>query len=663
MPSLTWTFNRLRSMSAAEILWRGQRAIQTAIERRRSDSVAHPPRAREEWGHSWLWPDGRAASGVDAAPYLDAADRILAGRFDLFALHAVDLGFPPRWNRDPKTRIEAPLRFGKTLDYRDERLVGDIKYLWQLNRHYELVTLAQAFHLTGRAHYAHACRRLLESWFEQSPYPLGPNWTASLEHALRLVNWSAAWYLLGGHRSALFEGDAGNDFMHRWLDSIYRHCDFIANHLSLFSSANNHLIGEYMGLFIGATTWPGWQQCAGWQGLAKRGLEEEALRQNGADGVNREQAAWYQHEVADMMLLCALCGRQNDIAFSDAYWKRLEAMLTFIAAIMDAAGTVPMIGDSDDALVVQLSRERHFSVYRSLLATGAVLFRRSDFKRKAVLFDDKSRWLIGETGANAFDNLPAGERGTIARAFAHGGYYILGSGFDTPEEVRIVADAGPLGYLSIAAHGHADALALTLSAGGQELLIDPGTYAYHTQRKWRDYFRGTSAHNTVKIDGMDQSEPGGNFMWLRKADAVCEAWLSNVEKDCFVGRHDGYAHLPDPVMHTRKIDYLKQERTVMVEDRLQCRAAHDAEFWWHFTETCDLRVRGKRVLARSGPVRLEMTMHKGDCEPELLVGSEQPPAGWISRRFDEKRPSPSLRWKDRINGDTIRLTVIRIGFE
>jgi hypothetical protein len=669
VPSLSWAVNRLRSMSAAEVLWRAQKAVRATIEGRGEGRAAHPPQAREVWGRKWLAPANLAAgiARVDQALYLDAADRIVAGCFGLFALRPARLGFPPHWNRDPKTGVEAPLCFGKTLDYRDENLVGDIKYLWQLNRHYELVTLAQAFHLSGQAEYARACRRLLESWFEEAPYPYGPNWASALEHALRLVNWSVAWELLGGRQSLLFDGDAGQSFMRCWLDSIYQHCDFIASHLSLFSSANNHLFGEYMGLFIGATTWPCWQQSARWRGLAKRGLEEEALRQNAEDGVNLEQAIWYHHEVADMMLLCALCGRENDIAFSEPWWKRLEQMLAFIAAVMDADGKVPMIGDSDDALMVRFSQEPDFNVYRSLLATGAVIFRRRDFKRKSRRFDDKSRWLIGDIGAEVFDALPNDDPGQprhpAIRAFAQGGYYILGSDFDTDSEIRIVADAGPLGYLSIAAHGHADALAFTLSAGGHELLVDPGTYAYHTQKKWRDYFRGTAAHNTVAVDGLDQSQPGGNFMWLRKADAICDAWSTSEERDCLLGRHSGYARLADPVIHKRKIEYLKRERMLLVEDTLHCRAAHEAAFHWHFAEGCDVRIQDRQVLARCGRVRMEMQMEHGDCEPELLVGSEQPPAGWISRRFDEKTPSPTLRWKDRINGTAVRITRIGIVFD
>src|SRR5207249_6082019 len=137
------------------------------------------------------------------------------------------------------------------------------------------------------------------------------------------------------------------------------------------------------------------------------------------------------------------------------------------------------------------------------------------------------------------------------REFADGGYYILGERFETPDEVRLIVDAGPIGYQAIAAHGHADALAFTLSLGGKEFLVDPGTFAYHTEPLWRAYFRGTSAHNTVRIDGEDQSQPGGKFMWLAKANAACAAFDTSTTEDVFEGWHDGYLRLPDPVMHRR----------------------------------------------------------------------------------------------------------------
>ena len=594
------------------------------------------------------------------------ANQIISGNFNIFASKDLTLGFPPNWNRDALTATTAPLTFGKTLNYRDESLVGNIKYLWEPNRHLELVTLAQAYHLTKDHKYAAACRTLLQSWFEQCPYPLGPNWTSSLELAVRLLNWAFAWQLLGGTDSILFKDEEGEAFKTRWLTSIFQHCHFINGHFSRYSSANNHLFGEYMGLFVGATVWPCWKQSEGWREKARAGLEKEALRQNAPDGSNREQGIWYHHEVADMMLLCGLVVRANGSDFSAGYWSRLESMLEFIASMMDVAGNMPMIGDSDDAVMVRFVPDRDFPVFKSLLATGAVLFNRGDFAAKAGQYDDKSRWLLGDDAEARFAELlrDSGQKSAgFRRAFPDGGYYILGKGFDTEREVKLIADAGPLGYLSIAAHGHADALSIVLSIGGQEFLIDPGTYAYHTERKWRDYFKGTSAHNTVRVDRQDQSVSGGNFMWLKHADAACKKFEIGNDCDVFEGVHNGYVRLKDPVTHRRTVSLEKSENRIAVRDKLDCKGGHFVEIIWHFAENCAVEVHEGRVTVRNGGVSLDMTMPGSNWSPRMFKGDETLPLGWISRRFDFKEPAPTIVWSGEVAGTTELVTLFRYQFD
>src|SRR5690606_17890898 len=107
-----------------------------------------------------------------------------------------------------------------------------------------------------------------------------------------------------------------------------------------------------------------------------------------------------------------------------------------------------------------------------------------------------------------------------------------------------------------------------------------------TQARWRAYFRGTAAHNTVRVDGEDQSEPGGNFLWLRKARAGCSLWLSSAQKDTFEGWHDGYLRLPDPVKHRRLLELDKAARILVVEDTLEMSEAHDVELLFHCSEDC-----------------------------------------------------------------------------
>jgi len=285
-------------MTPVEVAHRAFRALQARAERTgilRAPAVAAPDLSLA--AKPWV----AREPGVNAARYLAAADEIAQGRMNLFALRELDLGLPPRWNRDPKTGIEAPRVFGKLLDYRDPDLVGDIKYLWEPNRHLQLVTLAQAYALSGERRYYDALAEQLESWFLACPYGLGPNWASALEAGIRLVNWAIAWQLVQPIKD--------QDFKARWLRSVYEHAHFIRHWLSAHSSANNHLLGEATGLFIAGLTWPHWPEMREWASVAKTIVEREALAQNAPDGVNREQAVWYQQFVLDMLLACLLAGK------------------------------------------------------------------------------------------------------------------------------------------------------------------------------------------------------------------------------------------------------------------------------------------------------------------------------------------------------------------
>ena len=596
-------------------------------------------------------------AGVDGLArenYLRAARALLAGHFEVFAHRFAAKAGEQAWNRDPLTGIEAPLTFGKSLDYRDERLVGNIKYLWEPNRHLELVTLAQAYAISADADCLHGIRDRLLSWLRQCPYPLGANWASSLEVGIRLINWSLVWQLAGGRSSGLFEGEEGRGLLRRWLDSIYQHVHFIRHYYSRFSSANNHLVGEAAGVFIAACTWPFWREFEAAGEEARLILIEAADRQTHADGVNREQAIAYQQFVLDFFILAALAGRGRGVEFPERYWRHVERMLEYIHAVMDAGGNVPMIGDADDGFVARLSQEPGFCPFRSLLATGAILFDREDFALKSAGVDDKTRFLVGGGMRHAEPGRSAPQ--VPKRSFPDGGYYILGRDLDSPGEIRLVADAGPLGYLSIAAHGHADALSFVLSVAGREILVDPGTYAYHTEPRWREYFRGTAAHNTVRVDGLDQSVQGGNFMWLRHAQARCLEFGFDAAGSRFTGEHDGYTRLRDPVTHRRSI--VQDGARIEIVDTLRCNGYHRAERCWHFSEQCRVSLEGTTVVAANGPVRVTLRPLEPVREIRRLRASEDPPGGWVSRRFDVKVPAESLYFVNDVQGTTELKTTI-----
>ena len=649
-----WYLRRLRRMSGAEVAYRFTRGVRTIS----APFTLHELPPRDAFATDLRFLPPFVALTPDAL--LAAAERVLAGHFTFFDLEDCDLGDPPNWNRDPLTRRNAGQRRATAIDYRDEREVGNIKYLWEANRHLHLPTLAQAYALTGDARYALGIQNHVDSWIEQCPPGRGPNWVSALELGIRLINWSISWQLLGGLRSRLFTTDSGAAFRDRWLRAIYEQARMIAGNLSRFSSANNHLIGEAAGVYIAASTWPLWPQMRSWGERCRELLEEECQRQNAPDGGNREQAFAYQTFVLDFLLIAGLAARARGEDFSPIYWRRLEVMTDFLASMTGISGTMPMVGDGDDGYVVKLATEPGFSPVNSLIATGAVLFDRPDLAVKAGGIDSKSITLLGVQAVRRFSQIRAlGRHGFRPRQqFTESGYYLMGTAFESPDEVRLLIDAGPLGYLSLAAHGHADALSFTLNVGDREILVDPGTYAYHTDPAWRRYFRSTRAHNTVEVDGLDQSVQAGNFMWTDHANARC------IEFDCgpgaqhFIGEHDGYRRLPDPVVHRREVVFDPDRRIFDLADMLRCEREHAVRRIWHFAENCQVETVGRELHVINGTAKVIFQPQEDLERVDIYRGGSADQGGWISRRFGHKVPCTTVVWKSRISGATVLRTRI-----
>jgi hypothetical protein len=626
-----WLLNRLRCMSLGELGYRLRQAAVGRFEKHALLGRAAPPAAARAPAFA---PDrGPALEPREAEDLLANVDRIRAGHVLLFAGRRFDVGPLPQWNRDPDSGILGPAIFAGDIAITDRALVGDIKHVWELNRHLQLVRLAQAHVASGDPAYLQALAAQLRSWLDQCPPLVGPNWTSALEMGIRLINWSLAWQLLGGDASPMFGGAGGQRLRADWLASIHAHCRAIARHLSRHSSANNHLIGELAGLYVAASTWPCWSASARWREQAARELEHEALAQYSRDGVNREQAFAYHLFSAEFLFVAGLVGQACARPFTRAYWESLQRALRFLRSVRDVGGHVPMVGDADDGIVFRLDAGGERAA--QLLALGEAVFKGGASAHAGV------RWLLHALpGPRPELRLAEPDSGW---AFPDGGYLLFGANFGAPNEIKGLLDCGPLGYLGIAAHGHADALALTLSVAGEECLVDPGTYSYWQDQKWRDYFRGTSAHNTLRVDGLDQSVSGGRFMWLRKAAATIERMpLAPGEFD-FRGSHDGYLRLADPLRHVRSVRFDAAGACLTVRDEVAAAKPHRLEQFWHFAPGLQLALSSAGLRVRGKAFELQLQATGADLALELVRGCEDPPLGWYSRSYEEKQSCDVLK--------------------
>ncbi len=642
MNKIIWYFNRLRRMSLSEVAYRVRQIAYNILQKCKLFRVDHVPKPITKNYDNTLAVDNLTKYKTQ---YIDAADKIIKGQIKIFE---IEYDYPrtiPDWNTDPKSGVQAPLSYGKSIDYRDNSVVGDIKYLWEPNRHLHLVVLAQAYCLTQDKKYLDAVKQQLDSWFEECPYLQGPNWSSSLELGIRLINWAMVWRLIGGLKSAIFASDAGKEFKKKWLDSIYQHTHFVINNLSRYSSANNHLIGELASVVVSTCTWPYWRKMHHWRKLAHMELSAQACIQNYADGVNKEQAISYQQFVCDFLIYAGLAAHNYELPFSAEYWQKIKSMLQYISSLMDVSGNVPMLGDADDGYVNILSQADELCPYRSLLAFGGIIFKNKLFEDKAGKHNIKADWLnCIYPNLIDFEMIHSeNDMNVMINAFPNGGYYILGDNFGTKDEIKLVVDCGPLGFLSIAAHGHADALSVYLSSAGREFLIDPGTFSYHAEPIWRNYFKGTSAHNTVVIDSQDQSISRGNFMWSNHASSVCKKFQLSEETGEFIGTHDGYKRLDDPVTHTRNIKLNKVSKEIIIQDNLTCNKHHTVELFWHFSEHCNIEISDKKITANNNGAQIILDYsHYTDVKIYQFYGSEKPPYGWVSRSFGVKVPTVTI---------------------
>ena len=639
---LAWLLNRLRCMTVGEVGYRMQQAAVGRIERRGMGRWTAPALASANTGLPRAAMPPLLPGEVDAI--LADAARIRAGDVVLFADCRFHVGAQPEWNRDPASGVLGPSVFAGDIRITDRAVVGDIKHVWELNRHLHLVRLAQAWQVSGDDAWLDALRAQMSGWLEQCPPMTGPNWTSSLEMGIRLINWSLLWQLAGGADGPLFAGEAGQALRRAWLDSIYAHCQSVARHLSRHSSANNHLIGELAGLYVATTAWPCWDQSARWREQAARELEDQALAQFSSDGVNREQAFSYHVFSSEFLFVAALAGQSAGRPFSSRYWAALERALHFLHAVTDVGGHVPMVGDADDGIVWRLDPDNNDRA-ALLLALGSAL------AGERTPRSASARWLLNAFPGQHPRSMKQVEAG--GWSFPDGGYLLFGSDFGAAREIKGLLDCGPLGYLGIAAHGHADALSLTLSVAGEECLVDPGTYSYWQDQKWRDYFRGTSAHNTVRVDGVDQSVSGGRFMWMRKARSHVERMPQSPGQFDFRGTHNGYMRLADPARHIREVKFDDSAGTLVVTDRVAAKGAHKVEQFWHFAPGLALTRNAGGVQVRGKAFQLQLDVKGEGATVELVRGQEDPPLGWYSRSYESKQACDVVKITTEASGATL----------
>jgi hypothetical protein len=513
------------------------------------------------------------------------ADKICRHQFDLLGYENLEYGNPMDWHLDLVHGKQAPKKAFHKIRYLDFDAVGDCKVTWELNRHQRLVTLAKAYRLTDDPRYADEALQQWRHWLAENPYAVGINWASSLEVAFRSLSWMWMYYLLEGTPAL------PREFRQEWLRAQALNGRHIGHYLSTYFSPNTHLLGEAVALLFLGMLCPEFARAEKWKALGWEIVLQEARRQVRPDGFHFEQSTYYHVYAIDFFLHAAVLAGLNDFAIPNEFEKTLGKMLDALL-LLGRSGPPVRLGDDDGGRLFDPTRNRSEHLLDPL-STGAVLFHRGDFKAGAGQLREETIWLLGEQGVTEWDRLQAQAPAMASAALQSAGLYLLTA--QTPAS-QLVINAGSPGDLR-GGHGHADALSVCVQSQGHVLLIDPGTFEYVGDGRERDLFRGTGMHNTLRVDGASQSEPGGPFAWKQLAHVSQERWITGETFDLFVGSQDGYSRLAFPVTHRRWIFSLKAG-FFLVRDLAQGTDKHRLDIAWHLGPA--MRLRAERLFEVKG---------------------------------------------------------------
>ena len=542
MGKLTWYVNRLKAMNVKEVLWRLEQKKLQQKEKKKFD------RGPTEIGCKIFSPSFLNFS-FDANTiglYFNNRNYHIQTEIHLlgnFQYHS----YKKKWNSGFQTDNEWPSTFSYQLSYKQRDDIGDARTNWELNRHFQFTLLAKAYYVTGKEEYWNELQDLWTDWNRKNLFLHGISWTSVMEIAIRDISWMFTLAFLKNTPKSQ------TSLVREIQNGVINMTEYISQHYSRFSSANNHLLVEATAIGIAGFCF----HYEDWKDLAIRILSEELEKQNYSDGVNKELSLHYQTFVMEAYGILAHCMQANGMDIPVAWKEMLDKMCQYVSHCLWNEKTVCEFGDDDEGKILDLSggKTSHYA-YVLQLCSLVLNERYSSFNS----INETINWLFPDEQIKSLCAKPVYDN-SRSRCFKIGGNSVLR---DSKNRILIGIDHAALGFGSIAAHGHADSLSFQLFVDGFPIFIDPGTYIYHCYLDKRNQFRKTINHNTLCVRDKDQSEMLGAFLWGRKAETTFVNWFSDDNMDWLIAFHNGYF----PIETKREFVFDKAKNVLTIIDSL-----------------------------------------------------------------------------------------------
>ena len=562
------------------------------------------------------------------------AGNLAQGKWRAFGHLDLQVGTPPNWSKDYLAGVDiATSKSAFALNHRVPPGGVDIKLIWELSRWFAPVRMAQACWLLESRRCGELCLDWLEDWTLKNPPFSGWNWTSALEPGIRLIQFTWIDALL-----TAFEGKQPSEFSERLAGLCRRilpaHFRFVWQHGSFGSSANNHLLGELSGLILSLARWPDLSKQGVELDSLHASLEREVLSQFAPDGGNREQALNYQLFAWEFCWQARAALRASGRKTSVEVDGRLAAAARFFGDMQIPADPWDF-GDSDDAFVtpffIDERRARqewwHWFQGNDERAEG-IVFWWGTFER--ALPEAKQKTPVHDFGGDSAGGLAGW------RVYGDSGYAVNALG-----HWKARLDFSPLGYLSTAAHGHLDALHLSLWLGGAAMVVDPGTGAYYGDPMLRRWLASHEAHNGPAPVGVELARRAGPFLWeIHHTAPVWEAEGNGIVATL---------KLCGGVLRRSVIPLQGGDEGWVVGDSFEPAVGQPGGFRvrWQFAPDCVVEKAGPeeyRVHRDRNAMRLQLGGEWGESKVVMPTENEavNQHKGVVSPRFRETKRAPCL---------------------
>jgi len=491
--------------------------------------------------------------------------------------------------------LNTEIQFEREIDWR----VPQASNLWRYNLHYfDYVRDLGLFYLSKGSNEAYEkFKNLVQDWIERNKIGQSEGWEA-YPVSLRIVNWIFAFHLFAE------KINTDSEFHKRLLKSLFKHALFLERNIE-YHICGNHLIKNGKALIFAGLFFKG-KEADRWYKKGTSLLWKELQEQILDDGGHFERSPMYHLIVLLDYLEIYLLLQDNNRDAPSYVEDKIKSMLDFLIKILQPDGNIPFLNDS--AFEIATHPKTLLEIGNSLLGQISVADSRQAFY-----------------------------------ALDSSGYYVMR---DKSRGKYLIVDCGKICPDYLPPHSHADTLSYELSIGDDRIIVDSGVYEYNSGR-WRDFFRSTRAHNTVVVDGLNQSDVWGSFRAGRRAFPTDVKWIVNDDVIFFEGGHDGYLKQVG-VLHKRKIFFV-DNNFWLIFDELSGEGTHLVEEYLHFHPDIEISTENQIVANKIGRQVVQIIPFERP-EVRIVKGELEPIQGWYSLEFGNKEPNPVLilRYKVRL---------------